>query len=195
MGKTAVFTFARMNPPTLGHELLLSELVIQALEKKADPFLFLSHTEDSKKNPIPYGNKVKFVKELFKDKFPELHIYSGESCKNPREALSFLYNLDDYSEVIGVFGSDRVDDMYDLMTRGNGKEGLSSGFYLFNKLSVTSAGERDPEQDGVEGVSATKLREYALENDFESFKKGLPEADETLINNIFLTTQRGLERA
>ncbi len=191
MSKIAAFTFARMNPPTLGHELLISGIVSEALEKRGDAFLFLSHTQDSIKNPLSYDQKVHFAKELFQEKYPELHIYDGEGCRNAREVPSYLHSLG-YTEIVGIFGSDRVDEMYTLLQKGNGKEGLASGFYEFDNISVTSAGERDPEADDVEGISATKLREYAAEDNFEKFKAGVPTDNEELARDIFRATRQGL---
>ena len=64
-GKTAVVTFGRMNPITVGHEKLVNKVVAEASLRKATPMVFLSHSSDSKKNPLPYNNKVKFAQQAF----------------------------------------------------------------------------------------------------------------------------------
>jgi hypothetical protein len=46
--------------------------------------------------------------------------------------------------------------------------------YNFEKINVVSAGERDPDEEGVTGMSASKLRNYASRGDLKNFKRGIP---------------------
>ena len=73
-----------------------------------------------------------------------------------------------------VVGSDRVKEFSSLLKSYNGVEGKRHGFYKFNTIDVVSAGERDPDAEGVSGMSASKMRTAASLGDFESFEKGLP---------------------
>ena len=54
-------------------------------------------------------------------------------------------------------------------------------------MSVVSAGERDPDAEGVTGMSASKMRATAVANDFDSFQMGLPKGfkdGQKLFNDI-----------
>jgi hypothetical protein len=41
---------------------------------------------------------------------------------------------------------------------------------------IVSSGERDPDAEGVEGMSGTKMRALARTNKLKQFEKGLPVA-------------------
>lgn len=158
--KKIVLAFGRMNPPTSGHQKLVNKLTTIARKERATPALYLSHSQDKKKNPLSYDDKVRFASKAF-----------GKVVKksNARTIIEILKELDkQYDEVIYVAGSDRVDSFKSLLTKYNGSE------YAFEKLQIVSAGERDPDADDVSGMSASKLRELAQTGKFEDFKRGLP---------------------
>lgn len=168
--KTVYFTFGRMNPPTVGHGKLLDTLA-----KKAgrNPYrVFLSHSQDKKDNPLQYTDKVKHVRKMF----PK-HARSVMVNKNVKTAIDgavALYN-EGFKNLVMVVGSDRVTQFDVLLNQYNGKD-ARHGFYNFKKITVISAGERDPDAKGVEGMSASKQRGNAKENDFTAFAQGLPKA-------------------
>jgi hypothetical protein len=91
--------------------------------------------------------------------------------------LNILVKLhaEGYEEVVMVVGSDRVDEFKRLMEQYNGVGGKRHGFYDFKRITVKSAGERDPDATGVEGMSASKMRKAVLDNDPDSFRMGLPD--------------------
>lgn len=158
--KKIVLAFGRMNPPTSGHQKLVNKIITVARKNKATPALYLSHSQDKKKNPLSYEDKIRFTTKAF-----------GNIVKktNARTIIDVLKELDNqYDEVIVIGGSDRVKEFDTLLTKYNGKD------YAFEKLDVQSAGERDPDADDVSGMSASKLRELASVGDFSSFKSGLP---------------------
>ena len=166
--KVAYFTFGRMNPPTIGHEKLLDALAKQA--GKNDYFVFLSQTQDKKKNPLNYNTKMKTVRKMFPRHARRVMINKG--VRTVFDAATFLYDKG-YKSVVMVVGSDRVREFETLLNKYNGEKG-SHGFYNFQSLSVASAGTRDPDDEGVAGMSASKLRAFASDNDFTSFAQGLP---------------------
>jgi len=166
--KTVYFTFGRMNPPTIGHGKLLD-----ALSKKAskNPYrVFLSQSTDPKKNPLSYQDKIKAVRKMFPRHARSIML--NKNVRNAMEAASVMYN-EGFKNLVMVVGSDRMNEFSALLKKYNGKEGRH-GFYNFKNINVVSAGDRDPDAEGVEGMSASKMRGFAQENDFTSFSQGLP---------------------
>jgi len=164
----AHFTFGRMNPPTSGHEKLLDKLAQVA--GKQPYYVFLSQTQDKKKNPLNYNTKMKTVRKMFPRHARRVMI--NKSVRTVFDAATFLYDKG-YKSVVMVVGSDRVREFETLLNKYNGEKG-AHGFYNFQSLSVASAGTRDPDDEGVSGMSASKLRAFASDNDFTSFAQGLP---------------------
>ena len=169
-GDTAVFTFGRFNPPTTGHEKLIDAL---AREQKKSPgapmYVFPSHSNDPKKNPLPHALKVAYMKKMFRKYAKNITV---SSARNVFEVATFLHNKG-HRAVVMVVGSDRVDEFDRLLNEYNGVKGRH-GYYGFDNIEVVSAGERDPDAEGVEGMSASKMRAAAVEGDYDSFKQGLP---------------------
>ena len=156
--KVAVAAFGRMNPPTIGHEKLVDK--VKSFE--GDHYIFLSQTVKPKDNPLPFDVKLEFAKKFF----PGVNV-GHPSVRTPIQMLQMLEKLG-YTDVIYVAGSDRVASFEKLFNDYNGKE------YNFNSITVENAGERDPDADGAEGMSASKMRAAAAAGDFESFAQGVP---------------------
>jgi len=155
-----VLTFGRMNPPTVGHEKLVDKVKDVASSKRATPMVFLSHSQDKKKNPLDYEDKVRFARAAF-----------GKIVQHaPQKTLiDILKNLQSkFTEVTLVVGSDRVNEFETLLNKYNGKD------YTFDKIDVVSAGERDPDAEGVSGMSASKMRAAVQAGDEKKFIQGLP---------------------
>ena len=164
---TAYFTFARMNPPTLGHERLLDTIA-----EKAGRFpyrVYLSQTNDRKKNPLLYEDKIKIARKAFPRHGRSIR--HDPSVRNILEAARAMYESG-YRNVVMVGGEDRLPE-FERIKLYNGKKGRH-GYYMFESIKIVSAGNRDPESDDVEGVSATNLREAAKGSDFTMFSQGLP---------------------
>jgi|TARA_B110000263_G_scaffold189317_1_gene167015 hypothetical protein len=172
--KTAVFTFGRFNPPTTGHEILVNKIITVASRSRADAFVFLSSSQDSKKNPLDYKDKVKWMKKMFKPRGQKLFKYSREQPEDVMKVASLLHDKG-YEQIIMVVGSDRINDFKKLLSQYNGVKDKPHGFYDFKKIEIESAGERDPDADDATGMSASKLRSLAIDSDFETFKTGLPD--------------------
>ena len=160
-------TFGRFNPPTIGHEKLLKKVAQQAKASGGSYRIYPSRTEDPKKNPLDTGTKVRFMRQAYPDHANS--IIDNEEMRTIFDVLSGL-DADGYSSVNIVVGGDRVSEFNSLATKYNGD------LYTFDDIKVTSAGDRDPDGEGVEGMSASKMRKAAMEGDQESFNKGIPAA-------------------
>ena len=157
-----------MNPPTIGHEKLLNSLAMKAGK---NPYrIFLSQSEDPKKNPLPYQMKIKSARKMF-PKHARM-IMLNKKIKNVFDIAVSLYN-EGFKNVVMVVGSDRVREFDVLLNKYNGKKG-KHGLYNFQRINVASAGARDPDADDVSGMSASKMRAAASSNDFTQFSQGLP---------------------
>jgi len=185
--KVAYYAFGRLNPPTIGHGKLLDALSQKA--GKNNYFAFLSQTQDSKKNPLDYTSKVRHVRKMFPRHARRVLI--NKKVRTAFDASAYLYDKG-YRSVVFVAGSDRVLEFETLLNKYNGVKG-AHGFYNFKSISVVSAGERDPDAEGVSGMSASKMRKFASENDFSSFNQGLPT---TMANKdakkLFIDVRSGL---
>ncbi len=169
-GDTAVFTFGRFNPPTTGHEKLIDALARESKKVSGSKmYVFASHSQDPKKNPLPYPKKIAYMKKMF-PKYKS-NITTAKQ-RNVFEVATFLHDKG-HRAVVMVVGSDRVDEFDRLLNEYNGVQGRH-GYYGFDSIEVVSAGERDPDAEGVEGMSASKMRAAAAEGEFDQFKQGLP---------------------
>ena len=168
--KGVVFTFGRFNPPTTGHEKLMKK--VTSLAKGNDYKIFASQSNDAKKNPLGYKEKVQLLRKIF-PKYGRNIVYD-KKIKNSLDALVYLYKQG-YTKVTMVVGADRVPDFKKLLNKYNGEKSRH-GYYDFSDgISIVSAGERDPDSDDVSGMSASKMRAAASSGDFKSFAKGLPD--------------------
>ena len=159
--KTVVFAFGRFNPISTGHELLANKVAEVAKKHSAKALVVPSSTQDSKKNPLAVQDKLKYMKKAFKN--VEVSV-AGRTFIEVAKSLS----ESGIKHLIMVAGSDRVDQYQKLLNTYNGKD------FHFDSVSVVSAGERDPDAEGVTGISGTKLREAAAKNDFKTFRAGTP---------------------
>jgi hypothetical protein len=180
MSKKVVIAFGRLNPITNGHEKLANKIKSVAKSNSAVAKLYLSHSTNPKKDPLEYQTKIKFAKKAFGN------IVTASPAKTIFEALQELDGK--FDEVIVVAGSDRVSEFDTMIKKYNGN------LYNFKTLEAVSAGERDPDAEGVEGMSASKMRGFAAKNDFESFKKGVPsKLSETDAKKLFDEVRKGMK--
>ena len=187
-GRHIAFTFGRFNPPTIGHEKLLNKVAAQ----RADQYIiYLSRSEDSAKNPLAFREKVAVMKRMF----PR---HAGKiAVSNSNKVFDILIELykKKFTEITMIVGSDRVREFDTIIKRYNGDKN-KHGYYNFDRISVVSAGERDPDAEGAMGMSASKMRAAAKKKDFTSFKKGLPR-NFSLKNSetLFKLVRRGMNLA
>ena len=165
-GKSIAFTFGRFNPPTIGHEKLIKK--VQSIPTQ-DYKIFLSRSEDPKKNPLSPQQKLAYMKKMFPQYARNIEINTTNMVL---DIASKLYKQG-YTDVTMVVGSDRVREFDTILKKYNGVSSRH-GLYDFDSIKVVSAGERDPDAEGATGMSASKMRAAAAKGDLLSFKKGLP---------------------
>lgn len=161
--KIAVFTFGRFNPMTKGHEKLINATIAAAKEKNGEHFIFPSQTVDKKKdpakskNPLNWDIKVNFMELLF----DHATIMKVPEVKSPHNVIEYL-DKHGFTEVYFVVGSDRVKEFESRW--------LQYAEQVFEKSGIISAGARDPDAEGVTGMSGTKAREAAIEGSLAKFR-------------------------
>lgn len=168
--KHHVMAFGRMNPPTTGHLKLIHKVRDTAEKHNASHSVVVSHSQDSKKNPLSGEQKVKHLNRYS----PGTHFQSSS-----KEHPTILHHAAELhkkgvTHLHVVAGSDRVKEMHTLLHKYNGHE-AGHGKYHFKKITVHSAGHRDPDSEGSEGMSGTKMREHAKSKNFHEFRKGVPD--------------------
>lgn len=161
-----VWCFMRANPPTLGHRLVINKAA--KLAGEGDYWIFLSHSQDNKKNPLDWQTKMDFMKRIMPKK--SAHFFDQEEIKTPIKAADWLYDHG-YRDMILVCGSDRVDSMRELLESWNSDEVREKYNRDRIKIKVVSAGNRDPDAKGVKGISGTKARKAVADNDMMAFEK------------------------
>jgi hypothetical protein len=166
--RAVYFSFGRMNPPTIGHGKVLDKLSSLA---GSNPYrMYLSQSQDAKKNPLGYKEKVKISRKMFPKHARS--IIMAPKLRNAMEIASALYK-EGFVKVVMVVGQDRLREFDVLLNKYNGKK-ARHGFYNFQDIKVISAGQRDPDAEGVEGMSASKMRKAAADNEYANFVLGLP---------------------
>ena len=182
---TAVMAFGRMNPPTIGHAKLVDVVKSQG----GDPYIFLSQTQKPKTDPLSFQDKLRYAKFFF----PEVTIGNPE-VKTIIQALQKVEALG-YQQLIYVAGSDRVQAFDELLNKYNGKD------FTFKSIKVVSAGERDADAEGAEGMSASKLKKLAAEGKLEDwtdetgkkqpgFRSGVPKPE--VADEMFAAVRQGM---
>lgn len=173
-------TFGRMNPVTTGHAKLINAIQKHAASVGGEHRVFLSHTHDAKKNPLPHKQKVGFVKKMI----PTADVHEKDDVKTPIDMLKHLHKKG-YSHVHMFVGSDRKQEMSNLAHHYNGKE------YNFKHIEVHDAGHRDPDSEGVEGMSASKMRDAAKAKNFKHFSRGVPSKPHA--KELFHAVRKGMK--
>ena len=167
--KEVYFTFGRMNPPTIGHGKVLDTIASKA--GGADYKVFVSQSV-GEKDPLSYSDKVKHLRKMFPKHARSVDV--DKSIKNVFDVAVKLYDMG-YKKITMVVGQDRLREFDVLLNKYNGKK-ARHGFYNFETINVVSAGQRDPDAEGVEGMSASKQRANAKENDYQAFTLGVPKS-------------------
>ena len=167
---TIVFAFGRFNPPTTGHEKLIQKTASVA---GSNPWrIYPSFTQNPKKDPLPHALKVAYMRKMF-SKYKRNIIVDTDA----KTAINIAVKLYDegFKNLVMIAGSDRVKEFSVLLNRYNdAPDKRGKQLFKFDSVEVISAGERDPDSEGVEGMSASKMRVAAADGDFDSFTQGLP---------------------
>ena len=181
--KHIVFSYGRMNPPTAGHSKVVDKVKSHAEKIGANHAVIVSHSQNSKTDPLHHEHKKEYLRHIHPD------VNFENSTKEHPHFLAQLkkFNQEGHSHATMVVGSDRVKQFKALAHKYNGKE------YNYKKIHILSAGQRDPDAEGVAGISGTKMRNHASGNDYKSFKAGLHanHSDEHA-KKLFKATRQGM---
>ena len=184
VNKSFAFTFGRFNPPTIGHEKLIRTVASQGSDYK----IFISRSQDAVKNPLSPSDKLKWMTKIFKNYASHILVMPTNMVL---ELATKIYNMG-YKSITMVVGSDRVGEFKSILTKYNDEKNRH-GYYNFKKINIVSAGERDPDEEGVTGMSASKLRDYARRGDLKNFKRGIPGSlPEKEKNELFFDVRKGM---
>jgi nicotinic acid mononucleotide adenylyltransferase len=163
---TAVFAFGRFNPPTIGHQKLIGAIQSTAQKANGKAYLFLSHKQNNKTDPLTFKEKADYIKMFY----PDLAV-GDAGVKTIIQALQKI-QAEGRTRIIMIAGSDRVQEFEKLLNQYNGKpDKAGNELYKFDNIKVMSAGERDPDQEGATGASASKARELANKGQEHEFSK------------------------
>ena len=179
----AVVVFGRFNPPTTGHEKLLKSAGTEASRTGADLRIYPSRSVDAKKNPLQPGTKIEYMQKMFPDY--EESIKDDPNAKTIFDVLIACQNLA-YKSVTIVVGQDRLAEFQGLAQKYNGD------LYDFEEIKVISAGQRDADAEGLEGMSASKMRDAAAKDDFKAFAKGIPNIGNMEKKNLYNILQKSM---
>lgn len=177
---TAVIAYGRYNPPTVGHEKLIEKVGEVARREHAVGFIIPSHSVNNKKDPLNIDEKIAVISTMADG----IHI-----LRTGKTLISAIQDLQKrgFTKIIHIAGSDRIPEFENLIAQYNcepDKSGTTP--FCFESYTFESAGERDPDSDGVEGMSASKLRQYALSGELELFKQGMsPKVDDAMKEEIY----------
>ena len=174
--------FGRFNPPTTGHKKLLD--TAKGISGENDFRIYPSRSHDPKKNPLDPGTKIKFMKKMFADYEDEI-----VNEKDMRTIFDVLMTAQEegYKEVTIVVGSDRLGEFKNLATKYNGD------LYDFESIAVVPGGTRDSDAEGVEGMSASKIRKAVKDDDRKAFERGIPSSiGDDEINNLWNELKRSM---
>ena len=187
-GDSLTIGFGRFNPPTKGHEKLIQKIATTA-GKGGTYKIYPSRSHDTDKNPLEPTEKIGYMHAMFPDE--AANILDDANVRTIFDVLK-RYGSDDskerYSSINIVVGDDRLKEFTDLADKYNGR------LYNFKKINVVSAGRRDADAEGVEGMSSSKLRKAALENDFDLFRSGIPKTlDDKAAKKLFNTVRKSID--
>lgn len=180
------FAFGRFNPPTTGHEKLFD--AVKKISRGGVYRIYPTHTQDKKKNPLDFKTKVKFLRKMF-PKYAR-NIMADKGMRTSFDVIVALYDQG-FTKVSMVVGEDRLVEFDKLLNKYNGVKGRH-GFYQFeNGVKVVSAGARDPDAEGATGMSASKMRAAAADDNQYQFAKGLP-GNFVQVADLFNAVRKGL---
>ena len=180
--------FGRMSPPTTGHEVLVNKVKDVAKSVGGTHSVVLSHTQDKDKNPLSSADKLKHAKRFF----PDTNL--STSSKESPTFLSHAAELHKkgVTHLHMVAGSDRVAEYKKKLAQYNGTH--EGALFNFKKITVHSAGQRDPDAEGTSGMSASKMRGHAASGNFKEFKKGIPaHVPEHHAKEMFSDVRKGMQ--
>ena len=164
---TLTLAFGRFNPPHAGHQQLMDIAAASAQQEEGGEYIIVpSRSQDPKKNPLDPNIKISVMRQMFPQHSE--NIVNDNANRTIFDVLKKAHN-DGFTNIRIVAGQDRVKEFDKLSQNYNGQ------LYQFDNIEIASSGDRDPDSDGVEGLSSSRMRLAAAEGDFKTFRSGLPE--------------------
>ena len=189
--KEIIISFGRFNPPTIGHQENIESIAAMAKGKTFK--IYASQSEDPKKNPLGYEEKIKFMRKMF----PAYgrNIILDRNVKNIFDVASTAYD-EGYTRFTVAVGSDRVNEFKALLQKYDGVAGTHGYFKFPDGINAVSTGSRDPDIDDRTGdatfkVSASKMRSAAADNDLQAFSAGIPKTFGA-VKDLFNAVRQGM---
>lgn len=178
-----VVTFGRFNPPTLGHALVMNQVLEVARKKNAEHRIYTSQSQDAEKNPLTHAQKIFYLKKFF----PAMNINGDPRIKSFWNIFKTL-STEGYKDITIVVGSDRLEEIKSILDKYGKKD------YGFTSYDLVVAGAtRSDNKKGVAGISASKVRAYVRAGDFEGFKSCLPvTATASLVKKLYADVRKGM---
>ena len=161
--KTIVLFFGRANPPHLGHGIAFKKVLDVAKSYQSNHIIYISRSTDKKKNPLSVKRKIFWLKKMFGSRYN--FVAADDQTRSFIDAVKVQDGK--FEQIVVIAGSDRVAEYQNLLNRYNGTKEFS-----FDSIKVVSAGERDPDAEGTGGLSATKMRQAAIDGDIETIVSG-----------------------
>jgi len=175
--------FGRFNPPTTGHEKLLNK--VKQVAGKGNYEIYPSRSNDPQKNPLDPDTKVGYMQQMFPQHAK--HIMNDPKAKTIFDVLKGA-NKKGARSVNIVVGQDRQKEFENLANKYNKK------LYDYDRINVVSAGDRDPDGEGVSAMSASKLRKAASDDDFDTFRTGVPRSmNDQNARNLYSALQKAMK--
>jgi len=163
---TAVFAFGRFNPPTIGHQKLIEKVQSMAGQVNGKAYIFLSHKQNNKTDPLSFKDKQSYIQKYYPD------VIVGDQTANTIIKALQVIQAQGRTRIVMVAGSDRVAEFQKLLNQYNGKpDKAGNELYKFDYIDVVNAGQRDPDEEGIAGASASKARELANKGQWHEFAK------------------------
>ena len=175
--------FGRFNPPTTGHERLMNK--VKQVAGKGNYEIYPSRSNDPAKNPLDPDTKIGYMQQMFPQHAK--HIMNNAKTRTIFDALKGA-NERGAKSVNIVVGQDRQKEFENLANKYNNK------LYKFDRINVVSAGDRDPDGDGISAMSASKLRKAAADDDFDTFRTGIPQSfKDDKARELYAAIQKGMK--
>ena len=178
-----VVVFGRFNPPTTGHQKLLQQAKSEASRRNFALKIYPSRTQDKKKNPLEPGTKIEYMKKMFDDVADD--IVDDPNAKTIFDVMTAANEIG-FQQLVIMVGQDRLSEFQSLAHKYNGD------LYEYDDIEVISAGARDADSEGLEGMSASKMRKAAADGDFKSFVKGIPNIGNMEKKNLFNVLRKSM---
>lgn len=172
--KVVVFAYGRFNPPSIGHLKLINKVINTAKKLKGHYYIVPSQSsakptpKQRQTNPLSLEQRVQILKHMVVD--PSSVVEFGTTFINTLKKFQEM----GYTTAVQIAGSDREEEFMRLVNKYNGLPDSTGEIpFQFKEYKFVSAGQRDPDSEGVEGMSASKLRKFAVEGKYNKFQEGM----------------------